>query len=34
MMAAGILAELIVSRLGRDGDAGRSYSIAERVGSS
>lgn len=33
MMAAGIVADLIVSRLGRDGnDPGRGYSIAERVG--
>ena len=32
MMSAGILAELIVSRLGGEGDPGRSYSIAERIG--
>jgi len=32
MMSAGILAELIVSRLGGESDPGRSYSIAERIG--
>ena len=32
MMSAGILAELIVSRLSGESDAGRSYSIAERIG--
>ena len=33
MMSAGILAELIVSRLGGEsGDPGQSYSIAERIG--
>jgi glycosyltransferase involved in cell wall biosynthesis len=32
MMSAGILAELIVSRLGGEGDTGRSYSVAERIG--
>ena len=33
MMSAGILAELIVSRLGGEsGELGRSYSIAERIG--
>ena len=32
MMSAGILAELIVSRLGGEGDPDRSYSIAERIG--
>ena len=32
MMSAGILAELIVSRLGGESDSGRSYSIAERIG--
>jgi len=33
MVSAGILAELIVSRLGGEGsDPGRSYSIAERIG--
>jgi glycosyltransferase involved in cell wall biosynthesis len=32
MMSAGILAELIVSRRGGEGDPERSYSIAERIG--
>ena len=32
MMSAGILAELIVSRLGGESDSSRSYSIAERTG--
>jgi hypothetical protein len=32
MMSAGILAELIVSRLGGNGDPAHSYSVAERIG--
>ena len=32
MMSAGILAELIVSRLSSESDLGRSYSISERIG--
>ncbi len=32
MMSAGILAELIVSRLGGNGDPSHSYSVAERIG--
>jgi len=32
MMSAGVLAELIVSRLGGESEPGRSYSIAERIG--
>jgi hypothetical protein len=32
MMSAGILAELIVSRLSGESDPGRSYSISEKIG--